>query len=62
MPTRLHPDSIKLAFQHFDVITPADPRAGAWPELADVAILRTGLISEDEIRRCTKLKIITRNG
>lgn len=32
MPTRLHPDSIKLAFQHFDVITPADPRAGAWPE------------------------------
>ncbi|KAK4703394.1 hypothetical protein P7C70_g2817, partial [Phenoliferia sp. Uapishka_3] len=62
MPSRLHPDSIKLAHSHFDVITPADPRAPIWPDLADVVILRTGRVTVEELRRCKRLKVITRNG
>ncbi|KAM0749245.1 hypothetical protein T439DRAFT_315477 [Meredithblackwellia eburnea MCA 4105] len=62
MPTRLHPDSITLAHQLFDVITPSDPRFDQWPRLADVAIVRTGEITRDEMSRCERLKIVTRNG
>lgn len=51
-----------LARELFDVITPEDPRAPDWPELADVAIVRTGHVSEAEVRRAKKLKIVTRNG
>lgn len=40
MPTRIHPTARALADELFDVITPEDPRAPIWPDLAVGAIVR----------------------
>ena len=62
MPSRLHPAAMAHAHALFDVIQPGDARATEWPALAEASVLRTGEITLDQLDRCTKLKIVTRNG
>ena len=64
MPTKIHPESLKLAQEKFDVITGwlDDPRSAYWWDLAQASLVRTGRITEEELKKATKLKIIARNG
>ena len=62
IPTRIHPNAFQLAIELFDVITPDDPRAENWWEYAEGSVVRTGGISESELEKAHKLKIISRNG
>lgn len=62
MPTRLHPAAMAYAHSLFDVVQPGDARAPEWPRLAEASVLRTGEISLDELERCERLRIVTRNG
>ncbi|KAI5475008.1 hypothetical protein MNV49_002100 [Pseudohyphozyma bogoriensis] len=62
LPTPIHPLARAYADSVFDVLTPQDPRANDWPDLCVAAVVRTGKLTEDELRRADKLRIITRNG
>ncbi|GAA5916818.1 hypothetical protein JCM5296_006101 [Sporobolomyces johnsonii] len=62
LPTKIHPVAAKLASSLFDVITPEDPRADEWWEHADASVVRTGNITEEDVRRAKKLRIVARNG
>lgn len=55
MPTRIHPTARVLADELFDVITPEDPRAAIWPDLAVGAIVRCVL--QQRRRRAEGIKL-----
>ncbi|GAA5950196.1 hypothetical protein JCM21900_003503 [Sporobolomyces salmonicolor] len=62
LPSRIHPVAARLATSLFDVITHEDPRANEWWDHADASVVRTGSITEEDLHRAKKLRIVARNG